>query len=88
MKFLSLVIAVGYAVGGLYLGVAQFLTILAWVACCLPVIWIGDRFSGSTGMLYVAAITGESPRALIRQAGWVFLLLPGAMMLLGTVFGY
>lgn len=79
MRLLSLPIAVAYLAVSPVFGVGPFVLVAVWLACCLPIIWCSEEMSRANGMLYVSAVTGESPRAMIRQAGWFLLLLPGAL---------
>jgi len=98
-RLISLLIAAVYVVVMINMAVAEtdcgkpsgehvFDTIVGtffWLVSSLACIWWGDELGeGLTGAWFgMQPITASSPGAAVRLMGWIILLLPGIIMLLG-----
>jgi hypothetical protein len=91
-RFLSLVIAAGY------LGIVLFmpghrsipgrlgavLAVAAYLLIPLLCIWFGEEMGNYIGTLPGPAINKQTPGCLVRIGGWILLLFPVVVLLIGA----
>ena len=82
MKFLSLIIALGYVLLGVAISesltaaVGHALFVAAIVVLPLACIWFGDEVGDYVGVLPGPSINRRTPGVFIKVGGWALLLLP------------
>ena len=82
MRFLSLIIALGYVLLGLIISesltaaVGHVLFVSAILVLPLACIWFSDEIGDYVGALPGPSINRRTPGAFIRVGGWILLLLP------------
>ena len=81
----SVLAAIYIAVGFTKEGGAGGFKVLAMVLLPLACIWFGDAMGGFTGPAGSVGITAPSPGVVINILGWLLLLLPIIMVIIGYV---
>ena len=87
-RLLSLVVAACYLVFG-YLAGGGFtpilLGVLGFLALPLACIWFGEEMGSFLGLRSLIQMTAESPGCLVRFMGWLLLLFPALLILIGLI---
>ena len=92
-RFFSLVIAAAYLSIVLFMPghrsipgrIGAVLAVAGYLLLPLLCIWFGDQMGNYTGTLPGPAINKPTPGCLVTIGGWVLLLLPVIILLIGVI---
>jgi hypothetical protein len=85
-RLLSGLLAIGYIIFGFVAGGAEGGFILAgFVILPLAAIWFSDAMGGFTGIAVDIGITAPSPGIFVCIAGWILLLMPIIIEVIGCL---
>jgi hypothetical protein len=88
-KMVSLVVAIGY-LGGLYWaeGTEHLARVAVFLVFPLSFIWFSEEIGSYSGYLRGHHVDAPSPGCLVAFFGWLFLLAPAVLLVVGWLWGW